>query len=174
MHHRYAVVVQDLATQWIQSNLCNTNSAQETQRNLRNILRPEETPRSMYTDNTQEVIKPCEELNWTHERSMPRRSETNGIAERVAQGVKEGTSSVSVQSGLQECWWAEAMECYCYLRNGHDLLADSQTPYERRFLHHLKGRVFIWSRSKILSNVIKRPRSSSASVPYKSPSWEIH
>ena len=125
-------------------------------------------PRSMYTENTQEVIIPCEELNWTHERSMPRRSETNGIAERVAQGVKEGTSSVSVQSGLQECWWAEAMECYCYLRNGHESLADSQTPYERRFLQHLKGRLFIWSRSKILSKVIKKTKVECISSVQKS------
>ena len=38
-----------------------------------------------------------------------------------------------VQSGLQESWWAEAMECYCYLRNVQDMLAGGQTLYERRF-----------------------------------------
>ena len=29
-----------------------------------------------------------------------------------------------VQSGLQESWWAEALECCCYLRNAQDSLAD--------------------------------------------------
>ena len=29
-HHRYAVVVQDLATQWIQLYLCKTKTSQET------------------------------------------------------------------------------------------------------------------------------------------------
>ena len=52
---------------------------------------------------------------------------------RVLRRVKEGTSSVLVQSGLQESWWAEAMGCYCYLRNAQHLLADGQTPHERRF-----------------------------------------
>ena len=47
--------------------------------------------------------------------------------------VKEGTSVVLLQSGLDEEWWADSMECYCYLRNIHDLLSDGKTPYERRF-----------------------------------------
>ena len=33
-NHRYAVVVQDLATQWIQSYPCKTNTSQETQREV--------------------------------------------------------------------------------------------------------------------------------------------
>ena len=72
----------------------------------------------------------CEELSWNHGRSTPR--ETNGIAERVVRRVKEGTSSVLAQSGLQESWWAEATECHCFLRNVQDLLADGQTHYEHR------------------------------------------
>ena len=38
-----------------------------------------------------------------------------------------------LQSGLDKKWWADAMECYCYLRNISDLLSDGKTPYERRF-----------------------------------------
>ena len=33
-NHRYAVVVQDLATQWIQSYPCKTKTSQETERSL--------------------------------------------------------------------------------------------------------------------------------------------
>ena len=29
-------------------------------------------------------------------------------------------------------WWADSVECYCYLRNIQDLLADGKTPFERR------------------------------------------
>ena len=47
--------------------------------------------------------------------------------------VKEGTSVVLLQSGLDESWWADSMECYTYLRNVTDLLSDGKTPYERRF-----------------------------------------
>ena len=122
MHHKYAVVVQDLATQRIQSYPCKTESAQDTQRGLRTFSLPEENPRSIYTDNSLDYIKACEGLNWNHERSTPHRSETNGIAERAARQVNEGISSVLVQSGLQESWWAEAMECTCYLRHWPDAL----------------------------------------------------
>ena len=48
-----------------------------------------------------------------------------------ARRVKEGTSSVGVQSGFSESWWAEAMECHGYLRNVQDQPADGQTPSAR-------------------------------------------
>ena len=53
--------------------------------------------------------------------------------------VKEGTSAVLLQSGLDENWWAISMECYTYLRNIQDLLSDRKTPYERRFGEPFKG-----------------------------------
>ena len=53
--------------------------------------------------------------------------------------VKEGTSAVLLQSGLNESWWADSLECYTYLRNVADLLSDGKTPYERRFGQPLKG-----------------------------------
>ena len=39
-NHRYAVAVQDLATQWIQSFPCNTKTSQETSRSLRMFFEP--------------------------------------------------------------------------------------------------------------------------------------
>ena len=53
--------------------------------------------------------------------------------------VKEGTSAVLSQSGLNENWWADSMECYTCLRNVTDLLSDGKTPYERRFGQPFKG-----------------------------------
>ena len=47
--------------------------------------------------------------------------------------VKEGTSAVLLQSGLNEIWWADSMECFNSLRNVTDLLSDWKTPYGRRF-----------------------------------------
>ena len=67
--------------------------------------------------------------------------ETNGIAERAVRRIKEGTSAVLLQSGLDEKWWADSMECHCYLRNIQDLLSDGKTPYERRFGEPLKGAI---------------------------------
>ena len=132
-NHRYAVVVQDLATQWIQSYPCKTKTSQETQRSLQKFLEPNRKPKVIYTDNSLEFGKACEDLSWNHCTSTPHRSETNGIAERAVRRVKEGTSAVLLQSGLDENWWADSMECYTYLRNIQDLLSDGKTPYERRF-----------------------------------------
>ena len=47
--------------------------------------------------------------------------------------MKEGTSVVLLQSGLDNEWWADSMECYCYQRNIQDVLSDGKTPCERRF-----------------------------------------
>ena len=97
------------------------------------FLEPERNPKVIYTDNSLEFGKACEDLSWNHCTSTPHRSETYGIAERAVRRVKEGTSAVLLQSGLNKSWWADSMECYTYLRNVTDLLSDGKTPYERRF-----------------------------------------
>ena len=89
--------------------------------------------KSIYTDNSLEFGKACEDLSWNHCTSTSHRSETNGIAERAVRRVKEGTSAVLLQSGLNENWWADSMKCYTYLRNIQDLSSDGKTPCERRF-----------------------------------------
>ena len=137
--HRHAVVVQDLATQWIQTYPCKNKTSQETQRSLQKFLEPERKPKVIYTYNSLEFGKACEDLSWNHCTSTPHRSETNGSAERAVRRVKEGTSAVLLQSGLNESWWADSMECYTYLRNITDLLSDGKTPYERRFGQPFKG-----------------------------------
>ena len=50
-NHRYAVVVQDLATQWIQVYPCKAKTSQETQRSLQKFLEPDRNPKVIYTDN---------------------------------------------------------------------------------------------------------------------------
>ena len=136
--HRFAVVVQDLVTQWIQSYPCKTQTSQETQWSLQKFLEPSGKPKVIYTDNSLEFDKACEDLSWNHCTSTPHKSETR-IVERAVRRVKEGTSAVLLQSGLGEKWWADSMECYAYLRNIQDLLSDGKTPYERRFGRPFKG-----------------------------------
>ena len=102
-------------------------------------MEPDRKPKVIYTDNSLEFGKVCEDLSWNHCTSTPHRSETNGIAERAVRRVKEGTSAVLLQSGLDENWWADSMECKTYLRNVTDLLSDGKTPYERRFGQPFKG-----------------------------------
>ena len=138
-NHRYSIVVQDLATQCIQSYPCKTKTSQETQRSLQKFLEPDRKPKVIYTDNSLEFGKACQDLSWNHCTSTPHRSETNGTAERAVRRVKEGTSAVLLQSGLNENWWADSMECYTYLRNVTDLSSDGKTLYERRFGQPFKG-----------------------------------
>ena len=108
-------------------------------RSLQKFLEPDRNPKVIYTDNSLEFGKSCEELSWNHCTSTPHRSETNGITERAVRRVKEGTSAVLLQSGLNENWWADSMECYTYLRNVTDLLSDGKMPCERRFGQPFKG-----------------------------------
>ena len=138
-NHRYAVVVQDLATQRIQSFPCKTKTSQETHRNFQKFLEPNRKPEVIYTDISLEFGNACENLSWNLCTSTPHRSETNGIAERAVRRVKEGSSAVLLQSGLNESWWADSVECYTYLRNIQDHLFDGKSPYERRFGEPCKG-----------------------------------
>ena len=57
-NHRCAVVVQDLATQWIQSCPCKTKTSQETHRSLQKFLEPKRKPKVIYTDNFVNLAKP--------------------------------------------------------------------------------------------------------------------
>ena len=123
-------MLRDLATQWIQSYPCKNKNSQETEKSLRKFLEPSQKPKVIFTDNSLEFGKSCEELSWNHRTSTPYRSETNGIAERAKRRAKEGTSAVLLQSGLDDKWWSDSVECYCYLRNVQDQLADGKTPYE--------------------------------------------
>ena len=138
-NHRYAVVVQDLATQWIQSYPCKTKTSQGTQRSLQKFWEPNGKPKVIHTDNFLEFGKACEDFSWNHCTSTPHRSQTNGIAERAVRRVKEGTSAVLLQSGLDENWWADSMECFSCVRNIQDLLSDGKTPCERRFGEPFQG-----------------------------------
>ena len=73
---------------------------------MQKFLEPERKPKVIYTDNSSEFGKACEDLSWNHCTSTPHRSETNGIAERAVRRGKESTSAVLLQSGLNENWWA--------------------------------------------------------------------
>ena len=90
-------------------------------------------PKVIGTDNSLEFGKVCEDLSWNHCTSTPHRSETHGIAERAVRRLKEGTSAMPLQSGVDNEWWVDSMEFYSCLRHIQDLLFDGKTPYERRF-----------------------------------------
>ena len=62
-NHRYAVVAQDLATQWIQSYPCRTKTSQETEKTLQKFLEPSQKRKVIHTDNSIEFGKSCETIS---------------------------------------------------------------------------------------------------------------
>ena len=87
-NHRYAAVVQVLATRW---NPCQTKTSQETEKTLRKFLSPSQKPKVIHTYNLQEFGKYCEELSWNRRTTTLHRSDTSGIAERAVRRIKEET-----------------------------------------------------------------------------------
>ena len=67
----------------------------------------------------------------------------NGVSERAVRRVKEGTSAVLLQSGLNESWWADSWECYTYLRNVQDLLSVGRLLMKDGLGNHLMDRLFL-------------------------------
>ena len=132
-NHRYAVVVQDLATQWIQSYPCKTKTSQETERSLQKFLESNRKPKVIYTDNSLEFGNACEDLSWNNCMSTPHRPQTSG-------DCWEGSSAVLLQSGLDEKWWADSMECLeaCESTFGRNLPMGNSIPHNHQ--DHIAGK----------------------------------
>ena len=94
-NHRYAVVVQDLATQWLQSYLCKTKTSLETQKNLMKFLEPTRKPKVIYTGNSLELGKSCEELSW---KIIVRQHHTDQMMPQQKENVSDSMSIWRKQS----------------------------------------------------------------------------
>ena len=140
-NHRYAVVVQDLATRWIQSHPCKTKTSRRRKRVYESSSSRQKSRKSFTLTVHWNLAKSCEDLSWKLRTSTPHRSETNGIAERAVRRIKEGTSVVLLQSGLDEKWWADSMECCCYLRKCPRRPGRWENSF-RPFGEPLKGRIW--------------------------------
>ena len=73
------------------------------------FLESDRKPKVIYTDNSLEFGKACEDLSWNHGTSTPHRSETDGIAERAVRRVKKAPlqyccNQVWMNNGWQIPW----------------------------------------------------------------------
>ena len=101
-------MVQELATQWLQSYPCKTKSCQETDKSLRKFVVPSADPKVMYTVKSLEFGKVCQDLLWNHCTSPSHRSETNGIAERGGGGGGSVKTTIVSPSSLRAGFDASA------------------------------------------------------------------
>ena len=111
---RHAVVVQDLATQWIQSYF--TRDGKEFTKVPRAVTKAKTYLDAQILEVWKILWRYIKESSNFNTSSVP-------VAEGAVRRVK-GTSAVLLQSGLDEKWWAGSMECYCFLRNVQELLAE--------------------------------------------------
>ena len=165
-NHRYAVVVQDLATNG-SSRIRAKRKLQETQRSLQKFFKPDRKPKVIYTDNSLDFSKACEDLTWNHCTSTPHRSETDGIAERAVRRVKEGTSAVLLQASLNESWWADSMKLPL-LRNVTDLSSAGKTPCERRFGKPFEGPIIPFGSFVEYYHILRKTSQKSINLERKS------
>ena len=103
LRHRYAVVVQDLATHWIQFYPCKNQISSRDAETFWKFLTFRRKPKDQVIKQFSGISRSLRRVELKSCEIYSHRSETNGIAERVVRLVKEGTSSVLVQCGLQEC-----------------------------------------------------------------------
>ncbi len=136
---KYAIIIQDSFTKWLQAFPTKTKGHEEVIASFKRFMPPGTKPDHVYTDNSKEFIKAMQDLNRAHDTSTPYRLETNGVVERAVRRGKEGTAAALFQSGLPEEWWDEAMLCYCFLHNVHDMLRDGLTAFEARFADSVAG-----------------------------------
>ena len=145
LHHRYAAVVQDLATQWIQSYPCRSKTRYDEK--SAEIFPPESKPGAIYTDIFLRVHKSLRRLGSASIRNKWNRRKSD-------QKSKRREFALLVQSGLDEQVCGKAMDGYCYSRNTEDLSADGKTLDERRY------DTFPWSTNTLWTEIFCRPISS--------------
>ena len=84
---------------------------------------------------------------------------------------------ILAHSGLDEQWWADAMECYCDTRNIWDSLADEKIPDEHKFGEHFAGpKNHLKQKLNIIPELGKTKRGFIISARRSSqPSlWDVH
>ena len=134
-NHRYAVVVQDLAIQWIQikSYPGETKTSQETQRSLQKILEPTRKPKVIYTDNSLNLAKNVKNYLGIIVRQRHTDQKQMGLRKSSAQSkgrhlLRCCCNQVWTMNAVRIPWNVTAI---CKTFKTSCLMG--KTPYERRF-----------------------------------------
>ena len=85
-------------------------------KSLQTFVPPDQEQGFIHTENSLEFIRACEDVCWNHDRSTPMQLRNQRNCQKRSSQSEEGTPAFLVQSGLSEC--------FCYLRDTQDTLAD--------------------------------------------------
>ena len=97
---KYAIIIQDWKTTWIDPFPSQAKTADDTLLNFKKFLRPGVIPKAIYSDSSKEVEKAVHGLGSLPATCTPHIPQTDGIADNSVRRVKEGTSCLLTQSGL--------------------------------------------------------------------------
>ena len=97
----------------------------------------------------------------------------NGVDENEVRRVNECASSVLVQSGMHEVGGEKPCKCSCHPRNTQDLLADGNTPDERRFDTPFDGTITPFKAEIVCHPTSPKDRENLHHIGPKSSSWTI-
>ena len=106
---------------------------------LAKVLEPERKPKVIYTDNSFEFGKACEDLSWNHCTSNTTQIGNNGIAERAVRRVKKGTSAVLLAIRSKWKLVGRFHGMWNHICETSRSLVWWKTPCERRFGEPFKG-----------------------------------
>ena len=73
--------------------------------------------RQAYSDHAPQFIEAMNEMKIPIDHSLPRRPQTNSIAERTNQFILTATATCLLEAGLPPCFWRTAIHCVCHLLN---------------------------------------------------------
>ena len=171
-----ALVLLDRATGYIECYPLGTKSSSDTWDAFNEFLGPAGYVRSLYTDDSPELIKTAKDMKVPLAKAIPGRPSTNGVAERAVRSVVEGARTILEHAGLPARFWKYAVRHWCFSRNVS--LRSGESSWNLRFGQgHFKGPKLpfgCWLTSCLLLNIRRRPRCSRSSGPRLSRgcSWD--
>ena len=129
---RYAMVIYDLYSGWLEFSAQAKKSAAKAKQALKRFD-PTSRIKSFYCDNAPELIQAARDLGYSNPTSTPYRSTSNAVAERQNRVVLEGTRTVLSQSGCPTYWWPYAGHHFCFSRNITPHPITNVSPFKKRY-----------------------------------------
>ena len=95
-----ALVITDRATGYLDCSPLRTKSADDAYRAFQEFIGPRASVGMVHTDNSLELTKALSDLGLVHQKALPYRPQSNGVAERAVRTVHEGTRAALLHAGL--------------------------------------------------------------------------